>query len=306
MRIVCLMENTAGAPGCCFEHGLSLYIEAAGHKLLSDTGASAAFLENAALLGIDLTAVDTVVLSHGHYDHCGGLLAFAERNRRGAVYLRRTGGQAYYAMHKSGPRYIGIDRRILALPQLRLLDADLCLWEGQPAPDTASHAPEAVPVDAPAILSAARAGNGLHLMGGVSGRRRWAKSNRKLKRKLETDGSFVQDNFDHEQSLVVRQDGRYYLFSGCAHNGILNILDRFRELYGRDPDLAVTGFHFMKATDYTPEEWEDIEATARELSTLPTRFYSGHCTGQAAFDRMREIMGEQLLPLHSGMEIPVP
>ena len=68
------MENTCGARECLFEHGLSIYIETGLHRLLVDTGASDAFLTNAGRLGIDLRAVDTVVVSHGHYDHAGGVI----------------------------------------------------------------------------------------------------------------------------------------------------------------------------------------------------------------------------------------
>ena len=69
MRIVTLIENTPGAPGCAHEHGLSLYVETGRHTLLLDTGATGAFAANAAVLGLDLGRVDTIVLSHGHYDH---------------------------------------------------------------------------------------------------------------------------------------------------------------------------------------------------------------------------------------------
>lgn len=72
MRIINLIENTEGNKGCFFEHGLSFYVETKQHKLLVDTGASDAFIHNAKVLGIDLTQIDSVILSHGHYDHSGG------------------------------------------------------------------------------------------------------------------------------------------------------------------------------------------------------------------------------------------
>ena len=77
MRIVCLIENSPGDPGCRFEHGLSVYLETERHRILADTGASDAFLHNAALTGVDLGTVDLLFLSHGHYDHAGGIPAFA-------------------------------------------------------------------------------------------------------------------------------------------------------------------------------------------------------------------------------------
>ena len=61
MKIVILMEDTCGDPSCSYEHGLSVYVETKKHKLLIDTGATDAFMHNAAKLGIDLTKVDTVI-----------------------------------------------------------------------------------------------------------------------------------------------------------------------------------------------------------------------------------------------------
>lgn len=125
MKIITLMENTCGAEGVLFEHGLSLYIETKKHKLLMDTGSSDGFLKNAEILGIDLTAVDTVFLSHGHYDHSGGILAFSELNPSASIYMQELAGGDYY----HGERYIGIDKKILTLPQIKLLQGNCKLDE---------------------------------------------------------------------------------------------------------------------------------------------------------------------------------
>lgn len=271
MRVVTLMENTPGEAGCAFEHGLSFYIETQRHRILSDTGASAAFVGNASRLGVELENVDAVFLSHGHYDHTGGVLAFARCNSHAPIYLQRTAELPYYADDEDGFHYIGMNPEIFALPQICFLNGEAKLDEE------------------------------LSVVSNITGRRFWPAGNLRLKRKEGT--SFVQDSFSHEQALVVRQSERFYLFSGCAHNGILNVLDRFRELYGQNPDAVFSGFHFMKRGDYTPEELTEIRETARELLCMHTEFYSGHCTGQRAFALMREIMGEKLHELHSGMEI---
>ena len=271
MRIVTLMENTPGPAACRYAHGLSLYIETAGHRLLADTGPDDGFLRNAELLGIDLSAVDAVFLSHGHYDHADGIPALASTAPDAVIYLQRSALGAHYGMDPEGPRYIGADRRIATLPNLRFLDGD-------------------------AVID-----RELSVLAGFTGQRRRSVSNLRLK--LLTDDGFVQDSFAHEQALVVREDGRYYLFSGCAHNGILNILDRFRAVYGRDPYAVLSGFHFMKPAPYTPEEAEDITATAEELARMDTVFYTGHCTSQPAYDLMKPIMGDRLHALHSGAEV---
>ena len=74
MRIINLIENTEGADGCAFAHGLSFYVETEKHKLLLDLGPSGETLQNARQLGIDLASIDTVILSHGHYDHSGDVV----------------------------------------------------------------------------------------------------------------------------------------------------------------------------------------------------------------------------------------
>lgn len=125
MRIVTLIENTPGDPRCACEHGLSLYLETHDHRLLMDTGSTGAFADNAEALGIDLTRVDTVVLSHGHYDHAGGLLRFAALNPGAPIYLQAGADGDFY----HGDRYIGIDKAITALPQVRPVRA-ICASTG--------------------------------------------------------------------------------------------------------------------------------------------------------------------------------
>jgi nicotinate-nucleotide pyrophosphorylase (carboxylating) len=165
----------------------------------------------------------------------------------------------------------GIDKAITALPQVRPVRGDLRI-DGE-----------------------------LFLFAGITGRRFWPQSNLSLR--VRRDGQTLQDDFSHEQCLVVSQDGHRVLVSGCAHNGILNILDRYRDLFGGDPDVVISGFHMMKKQPYDCEELDVIDETARELARHNTVFYTGHCTGLPAFERMQTILGEQLRPLHSGVEL---
>ena len=135
----------------------------------------------------------------------------------------------------------------------------------------------------------------------ITGRRCYSTSNDALKIRL--GDRYKPDPFRHEMCTVLHDGGKNYLFSGCAHSGILNILDSYRDLYGGFPDVVLTGFHFMKKSEYTDAEKRNILTVAKELSGMPTVFYSGHCTGETAFAMMKEIMGEQLHELHSGMTV---
>ncbi len=86
----------------------------------------------------------------------------------------------------------------------------------------------------------------------------------------------------------------------CAHNGILSILDAYKEKYGSYPDVVISGFHLMKKTKYADEELREIVDIGRELKKYPTMFYSCHCTGEPAYKMM-----EQLQYVHSGDEVKI-
>lgn len=267
MKIVTLMEDTPGKQQCYFEHGLSLYIETRKHRLLFDTGASQKTIENAVKMGIDLTKIDTVIISHGHYDHAGGLLDFCRINPQAEIYIQKQAGEDHY----HGDRYIGIDKNILQLPHLHLLEGDLQIDDE------------------------------LFIFANIKGRRYFARTNLELS--VKKNGQCFPDDFIHEQCLLINSEGKRILLSGCAHNGILNILDRYHELGYADPDIVISGFHLAKKVGYEQTEIDDIIKTAWELKNTSSRYYTGHCTGQKAFLLMKDIMKDQLNYMHSGDRI---
>ena len=122
---------------------------------------------------------------------------------------------------------------------------------------------------------------------------------------IRTDDGFVPDDFGHEHFLVVKENGFTALLSGCAHNGILSILDAYQEKYGGLPDIVISGFHLMLKRDYRDNELEEVRAIAEELKTYHTRFFTCHCTGLPAFEEMKKIMGDQLEYVHSGEEVSI-
>lgn len=271
IKMINLVEDTAGRDGCLYEHGLSFYVETERHKLLMDCGATGMFAKNAQTLGIDLTKVDTCILSHGHYDHAGGIPAFAKINPRAKIYLKDSANGDYYHVTERGEKYIGIEKEIADLLQCVAVSGDYKIDEE------------------------------LFLFSDIAGTRNLPRGNRELKKK--ENGMYVQDTFAHEQCLVITQGEYRILMSGCAHNGILNILDRYESVFHSCPDVVISGFHMMQKSAYTQEDMENIRETARLLLDMGALFYTGHCTGQEAFSLMKEIMGEKLQPIHSGMEI---
>lgn len=125
MKITVLMENTA-LEGCGLtpEHGLSLYIEHRGRKLLLDAGSSGKFADNARALGVDLSAVELAALSHGHYDHADGLRRFFQVNDRAKVYVRPGAAGPYFAKDPDAYRFIGIGRDIWENSRNRFVEVE--------------------------------------------------------------------------------------------------------------------------------------------------------------------------------------
>ena len=127
MKITTLLENTTKRPDLSAEHGLSLYIETAEHKILFDMGQTDLFSHNAAALGIDLAAVDIAVLSHGHYDHGGGLARFLTLNRTAPIYVNRHAFEPHY---HGVEKYIGLDTALAKHSQLIFTEGTTILADG--------------------------------------------------------------------------------------------------------------------------------------------------------------------------------
>ena len=299
MRIINLVENELGDSGCEAAHGLSFYIETEKHKLLFDAGPNNVVLKNAQKLGVDLgfntnpkngcvkalseacldqtylTSVDTVILSHGHYDHSGGILPFAEINPRAKIYMQQNAGGEYYAFdgEEKGYRYIGIDKKILSLPQVQLLKGDTKLDDE------------------------------LQLFT-VEKRAYPLPSTNKRLREL-CDGHYIQDEFHHEQNLLLTSGGKKILFCGCAHNGILNVMETLERKFGSEslPDLVIGGFHLMKRTEFSEADTAEVTEIANHLKKYKAHFATCHCTGISVYTQMKEIMGDQLSYVRSGDEV---
>ncbi len=273
MRIVNLVENTEGQRGCACAHGLSFYVETRKHRILVDAGPDGELLlSNAEKLGVALESVDTVILSHGHYDHGDGLAAFRRVNPDAAIYARRGADGDFLSVHDGGERYIGLSEEVKELPGIIYLDEDFRIDEE------------------------------LFVFGGIGTRYPSPSGNREHRQRTE-DG-LRQDRYDHEMCLVITEDGLRVLMSGCAHHGILNVLERFREVCGGEPDVVISGFHMKKHGGFTDEDIRQMLECAEELKKYgKTKFYTCHCTGTGPYRVMKQVAGTNLNYIHCGDEL---
>ncbi len=270
MKIINLIEDFCVSDGFLKEHGLAFYIETPNHKILCDTGASDAFIENAQKKGIRLEEIDTVFISHGHYDHTGGLITFLSLNSRARVFIHKNAIGAFYSLKSGENKYIGMDERIFALDRITWLDGNVVI-DGE-----------------------------LSIFSGVTERKYFPCGNQRLKKLI--DGKLEQDDFSHEQYLVVQAEDKKVLLSGCAHNGIVNIMNEYRKIYGGDPTHVISGFHTSKP-EYTAEDDELFKQIAINLLKTNSLYYTGHCTCAHSFEIMKAILGDKLIRFHSGENI---
>ena len=274
MLIKVLVENTAVSDSFPTEHGLSLYIEANGHKLLFDMGGGELFAQNAKRLAVDIAHVDFAVLSHGHHDHGGGMETFLRENSKAPVYLhQRAMDRLYSTKPEGGVNEIGIDETLVHSGRL-VFTADR--YEISP---------------------------GFDLFCNVTGREHFSRANKTLL--MERDGEKVEDTFEHEQNLIVTEGSTVALFAGCAHNGIINILKRMEEIGYRAPDFVFGGFHLFNPTHKKSEAPELINSVGEYLSNTPSVYYTGHCTGQEAYAQLQRMMGDRMRYMATGSVIKI-
>lgn len=269
MLIKVLVENTAVSDDFKTEHGLSLYIETGDHRILFDLGKSRLFLENAEKMGVDIQSVDTVVISHGHYDHGGGLKHFLSHNSKAMVYVNEHAFEKHYSRRKDGEiAYAGLDTNLI--PNDRFIFTKECHLIDE----------------------------NLKLLSGVRGKRFPPVANETLL--MESDGYQVQDNFIHEQNLVIREGSTMLLIAGCSHKGIVNIVDHVREKEGRVPDAVIGGFHLHNPAWQTDEDPERVVEIGKCLGTYDAVYYTCHCTGQESYTILKDVMGEKIQYLATG------
>lgn len=274
MIIKTLIENTSKSEDLNSEHGLSIYIETRNRKILFDVGASGLFYENARKMHVDIPDIDFLIISHGHHDHGGGLRAFLQVNTKAEVFLHRLAFEKYYAHHAAGEiHFIGLE-------------------------DELKHERQMLPTSDRFFIS-----EGIEVFSNIPQTEPRLVSNDGLL--MEQNGQTVADSFAHEQNLVVREDGKTLLATGCAHNGIVNTLKHFYALKGHMPDYVIGGFHLCSANQGGCTDADTIDRIGKYLLDTKAKYYTCHCTGQKAYGQLKDVMGDRIEYLHTGSEITI-
>lgn len=266
MKVVTLLENRTISKDYRSKHGLSLYIETKNHKILFDMGPDSAFLKNAIKLGIDLKEVDIAVISHGHYDHGGGLRTFLNINSKASIYIGKGAFNKHYKKLCRIFNYnIGLNRDIKNNNRIIFVDGMLKIDEG------------------------------LVLFGDIKGDLLYPIGNKTLFAKHDV---LKLDDFNHEINLMVEENKKHILFCGCAHKGIINIISKGKLIINNNIDIVIGGFHLKRMNPNESKTFLD-ELSKHLKNSNALKFYTCHCTGEIEYNYLEKSL-DNLFDLKTG------
>ncbi|MCX7786324.1 MAG: MBL fold metallo-hydrolase [Spirochaetes bacterium] len=268
IRIVTLVENTEGVhKGLRSEHGLSFYIELYGKRLLFDTGQSDAFFENAKKLKIDLKQIDALCLSHGHYDHSGGVRTLLKEGIRPTVWIGKGYFHEKFAKDGTAYEYVGndFDDEFLQAQGVHFQEVDSAVKEVLPGAYTVTQFERSFPDE-------------------TINPRFWVFRN----------GRLEPDTFEDEITLVLDTPRGLVVLLGCSHPGVKNILSSIAKRFSKPIYAVLGGTHLVDASD--PSMDRSLQFLAEGVAELVG---VSHCTGEKASKQIADrIRGS--FPNHTG------
>lgn len=241
MKITTLVENHVLSAGLLAEHGLSILIETDRKKILFDTGQSDILIENAKHLGIDLAEVDAVIISHGHYDHIGGLYPFLSINSKAKVYIKR---ETFIPKYNANNKFLGInydasllDKRVVFVDQVTEIDTGIFIMP-------------TIPIHNPSDTSFEDF-------------------------KIRVTDTMIDDTFEDELFLSIKKNNKISILSSCSHRGITNIIETTLQHFQTSTiNLIEGGFHLRNCGAL---QYATVADYLKQLQ--PESIGVCHCTG---------------------------
>ncbi|AQQ72293.1 putative hydrolase [Limihaloglobus sulfuriphilus] len=260
LKLTLLIEDSPTGGGLISEHGLSFWIESAGTKILFDTGQSGAFIQNAQKLGIDLSSADAIVLSHGHYDHAGGLAEVLKIARNADIYLHPAALKPKFSLKPGGAKFNGMSPEAI-----EALNGRHIIWTEKPV----------------------QISENVSVTGQIP----------RLTDFEDTGPSFFTgsdcrelDLIPDDQSIFIDTDKGLAVLPGCAHSGVINTLKYISRITGRGRIYAVIGgTHLLRSgrkrinktieglRQYNVEQIYPLHCTGPDAAAIFSREMPGNC-----------------------------
>lgn len=272
LEIQVLIENVVFNKNFVAEHGLSILVKKDDKEVLVDTGQSENFIRNCDLMGIDVEKIQKVILTHGHYDHIGGLEGLLEKNSYIKIYAHKRILDRKYALRKNG----NIDEIGFNLAIYNKYKNNFVLIEEDTEVEKGFFVITSTDIFYDNEFTTK---NFL----------------------IEEKGEKIKDDFLDEVFVVVKEEDGINVITGCSHTGILNILETAKRRFDGSPlKSLIGGFHLRGM----PEE-KIIEIAKKIDSYGIKKIYTGHCTGIDEYGILKSVLKDKLSYLTTSSSIIV-
>lgn len=274
IKIFVLLENTAISSAFKAIHGLSIGIDVGETHLLLDVGPNNYYAYNAQKMGFDIAQVSTLVLSHSHYDHVGGLSHFVKHNSSASILLHDSPFNSYYSKTK--------------YPSVSFLSIPIGLTCSKKVKSRISSFSHSYKISdnawcIPVVCNA------------------YSKPEMNKTLYKKEMGRLVPDDFAHESILVIEDDGELVVFNSCSHNGVINSIESVKEFF---PDKKIRsyigGFHYHSSK--SDESTEKMNEFCQYIQNSGITLYTGHCTGTQNISYLQSKLGKQIQSISTGQE----
>lgn len=275
LKITILSENSVVEPiGIIGEHGFSAFVETEDCTFLFDSGQGYSILNNSLALEKDLTEIEFMFLSHGHYDHAMGIPQILKIKSPLDIYAHPNVFKERYHVEEGESRFIGIPYRKSYLESLGAKFKFRKEFE--------------------------KIAEEIYTSGEIPRKTSFEKIDPKLKT-IDRDGKFVQDKLEDDISLAIETSKGLVVISGCAHSGIVNVLTHFLKKTDNDRIYAVIGgTHLGSASD------KQVEKTLEFIEKHNIQKIGvSHCTGLANSAKLYNRLGDRFLFASAGETIEI-
>ena len=273
IRITTLIENTASGAGLLAEHGLSFWVEYADKRILFDTGQSDILIQNAKVLGINLADTDAIILSHGHYDHTGGLAYVLDVVPKTTIYLHPAALKTKFARRDNNVRDIGMSDLVKDIVRTKVDKEEVVLTEEPTEVST-----------------------GLYVTGRIP----------RVTNFEDIDSSFFVDKYGRDVDELPDDQAMFFdspkglvILLGCAHSGVVNTLHYVVKLSGQKRIYAVLGgMHLRNASKGRMERTISV---FREYDVQ--KIGIAHCTGKKAMKQFQRVFPDRCFVCSAGTQV---